>query len=323
MKSAMEVRRAVCALPRIALAMLLFDLPFRKIALLGLAPVAGPKNMLPVLFGLLYGPAGALGSALGVLLSALVRLRMTADCAAEAVGALAAGCIVWAIWYRLPGLRRPSCKTAREMAGVLFCIAAASVATGVCMLAVPEKTLGVRACALALEMGMSTAAWSLLLGMPCLIMATSMFGIRPVAPDGWARQHREDDKPDFERTVVNDPASIGELCSEVDLFSMTHGLPPKLAYAVMSCVEEMSCLILEHLPAGGSVQVMLTKGDSMLLLLRYAGEKYNPMAGHIRPQELTADAECWSILGTLIVREMAVHIRHGYAQGVNEVKIII
>jgi len=287
--------------------------------LFDLAPIAGPKNMFPLFFGLLYGPSGAVGTALGALLSGMVRGQFNGSCAAEAFVAFLSGSTAWLTWYLLPTTTRPGCKQPRQLLFLLLCILVASGVAAVSTWLIPAWG-DLEPSAAATQIGLSSLVWTIVLGVPCLITAVSLFGAEPNAPQFWRRRHPQEDVVDFDQIVENDPMSIGMMSDEIDIFNLQHGLPTKLGYAVMSCVEELSCLILEHLPPDGTVRVRLTAGDNILLRMNYEGEMYNPLAIHVQHGDPTADMD---VIGILMVREMAVYTSHWYAHGINEVKIII
>lgn len=313
-------RRAQRLLAGAALASFLCDLPFRLIGLLGLIPAAGPKNMLPVLFGLLGGPTGAAGADLGMLLSGAVMRETLPEILTEAVAAVAAGLAAYAVWYLLPQRMRVRCKTGRDVLSVLACIAAAALAAAVVVAGVPGMLWDTAALSRAAQIGGSTAAWSVLLGIPCLITATSMFGITPCAPRWWLARHADCDAADLEQTVVNTPESIAEMSDAIDMLALTRGIDPKQSYAMMSCVEELNCLILSHLPADAVVRVQLSVSDSLVMRLQYDGARYNPLAVRLQPGGALANMDT---MGILLVREMAVYAKHSYQQGRNEVRIIV
>lgn len=303
-----------------AFAALLFDLPFRFIALLGLIPAAGPKNMLPILFGLLYGPAGAAGAGLGMLLAGMIAQEGLVEILVEGLAAVVSGAVAYAVWYLLPVRTHVRCKTGRDVFTVLLCIIAAALAAALVVAGAPGLLWETDAMSRAAQIGGSTVAWSILLGIPCLITATSMFGIVPAAPKWWLTRHADCDAVDLEQTVINTPESIAEMSDAIDMLALTRGIDPKQSYAMMGCVEELNCLILQHLPENGMIRVQLMVSDSLVMRLRYAGERYNPLAIRLQPGGALANMDT---MGILLVREMAVYAKHSYHQGENEIRIIV
>lgn len=304
----------------VALLTLLCDLPFRLIALLGLIPAAGPKNMLPVLFGMIFGPAGAVGSGLGMLVAGALAREGMLEILTETAAAMLAGMAAYAVWYLLPQRTRVRCKTGRDVLSVLLCIAAAALAAAAVVAIVPGMLWETAAAVRAAQIGGSTAAWSILLGIPCLITATSMFGIIPSAPGWWLGRHPDCDAVDLEQTVVNTPESIAAMSDAIDMLALTRGIDPKQSYAMMGCVEELNCLILQHLPEDGVIRIQLTVSDSLVMRMHYAGERYNPLAIRLQPGGALANMDS---MGILLVREMAVYAKHSFHRGENEIRIIV
>lgn len=315
-----DIARMMRLIGGTAFVALLCDLPFRLIALLGLIPAAGPKNMLPILFGLLYGPVGAAGAGLGMLLAGVVMQEALTEVLVEGLAAVVSGVVAYVVWYLLPVRTRARCKTGRDVLAVLLCIFAAALATALVVAAAPGLLWEIDGVSRAAQIGGSTIAWSILLGIPCLITATSMFGIMPAAPKWWLVRHADCDAIDLEQTVVNTPESIAEMSDAIDMLALTRGIDPKQSYAMMGCVEELNCLILQHLPENGMIQVQLTVSDSLVMRLRYAGERYNPLAIRLQPGGALANMDT---MGILLVREMAVYAKHRYYQGENEIRIIV
>lgn len=320
MHRAIDTRQAARVLGGTALIAVLFDLPFRLIGLLGLIPAAGPKNMLPVLFGMLFGPIGAAGAGMGMLLVGAIAQEALRECAAEGIAAFLCGAAAYAVWYRLPMHIRVRCKTGREAKAVLICVAAASVVAALAVVCVPGQLWQVAPGMRAVQLGGSTAVWSLLLGIPCLITATSMFGVIPAAPSSWLARQSDCDAVDLEQTVHNTPESIAGMSDAIDMLALTRGLDMKQVYAMMGCVEELNCLILEQLPANEAVNIQLTASDSLLVRMRYAGARYNPLAIRVEADNPLANVDK---LGILLVREMAVYAKHSYANGENRILIIV
>ncbi len=320
MSKSWDLRLTARTLIGTATVSVLCDLPFRIIGLLGLIPAAGPKNTLPMLFGLLFGPLGAVGAAAGALISGVLRWQLGLDCLMEALMALLAGCAAYVLWYHLRVNSRPRCKNAREAGCLLLCIVASSVICAVMAALAPAGVWEGSALSRAVQVGGSTAAWSLLLGVPCLITATSMFGMTPPAPDAWLAQHPEDGRVDLERTIINTPECIAEMSDAIDMLALSRGLASKRGYEMMSCVEELNCLILAQLPENGKVQVRLNVGDSVVICMRYEGARYNPLAVRMQPGGPMANMDT---IGILLVREMAVYAHYEYARGVNEIRIIL
>ena len=320
MNKSMDLQRISHIMVTTAVTVVLFDLPFRMIELLGLIPAAGPKNMLPVLFGLLFGPAGVAGTAIGVLASGLIRWQLGLDCVFEILMTVLAGYAAYVVWYHLPVYSRPRCKNAREALCLLVCIVVSSILCAAVTVFVPISVWDGSAAACAAQMGISTAVWSLLLGVPCLITATSMFGMQPAAPVAWLAKHPDEERCDLERFVMNTPESIAEMSDAIDLLSAGCDLDPKQSYDTMSCVEELNCLILAQLPEGGTNHVRLTVGDSLVIQMLYGGKRYNPLAAHMRSGGPMANMD---MLGILMVREMAVYAHYEYMHGLNEIRIIL
>ena len=92
---------------------LFLDIPFRAMGFLNLLPSAGPKNALPMVAGLVFGPAGILGTSVGALVSGWVSGASFRAAASEAVSVAAASAFFYRFWY----LIRRDGKTGLKSAG--------------------------------------------------------------------------------------------------------------------------------------------------------------------------------------------------------------
>lgn len=289
---------------------LLLDLPFRAIGFLGLAPTAGPKNMLPLLLGLLFGSAGCLANGAGLLLSAAARTDFTYAACLEGV---LATCVAWlcrSLWYLPASTCAPRIKKLRDLAKFLVLAMGSGCLLGAGLALSPATRHSLTPLATGVQIAGSTLAWSLLAGIPTLITATSVLAVAPVLP----RAYRAQATPDlsFRLTPETGLNGVGDA---VEKFYRSRGIPPKRGYAIMSCVEEVAVLLLGRLPKGETLAIDLRAGDNILVRFACGGPRYNPLV--IRK---SGDPD---MLGILLVREMAIVTRYTRLRGVNHIKIVV
>ena len=307
------IRKATEYLPAFAVCtviVFLLDLPFRTIGFLGLVPAAGPKNMLPLLLGLLFGPAGCLANGTGLLLSAVVRTDFTYAAGLE--GMLTTG-VAWlcrSLWYLPANTCAPRIKKPQELAKFLVLALGSGCLLGGGLALSPATRYSLTPLAAGVQIAGSTLAWSLLVGLPTLITVTSVLAIEPVLP----RSYRAQVTPDLSFRLMPETGLNG-VGDAVEEFSRSRSMPPKRGYAIMSCVEEVAVLLLGRLTEGETLSIDLCAGDNILVHFTYGGPRYNPLI-----MKKSGDPD---MLGILLVREMAIVTRYTRLLGVNHIKIVV
>lgn len=288
----------------------LLDLPFRTIGFLGLIPTAGPKNMLPLLFGLLFGPAGCLASGAGLMLSAAASSDFTLAACLEGMLAIGVAWLCRLLWYLPVNACAPRIKKPRELVKFLAFALGSGCLLGGGLALSPATRYGFAPLATGLQVAGSTLAWSLLVGMPTLITATSVLAIEPVLP----HLHRVQATPDLSFCLTRE-TGLNDMGDAVEEFYRSRAIPPKRGYALMACVEEVAVLLLGRLHEGGVLSIDLCAGDNIILCFACGGPRYNPL--------VMRKADDPDLLGILLVREMAIITRYTRLRGVNHIKIVV
>lgn len=303
-----------------AAVMAALDIPFRALEFLGLMQAAGPKNVLPVLFGLLFGPAGAIGSALGAFISGVCRLSFGLDVWAEALAVFCAALIAWFGWYAFGWTEPPRMKRLSAVIRYICVSAVAGAVNGIICAVLLCRTTHIPWFEIYVEVQLSALAWALLLGLPMLITATSMFAMLPVMPKHLEETYHQTHQPPFDHTIPNDIDEVAKISDAIDMFNMEYGISIKRAYSIMSCVEELNLKIMEQLPPDATIRITIEAGDNVVIRLFYGGKRFDPMAIRTVRGDPTANLDA---VGILLVREMAVLTGFWYVDGVNQVKIIL
>ena len=298
------------------------DLPFRSMGFLGLVPMAGPKNAVPIAAGMMYGPWGAAGSAVGAVISGFLSAAGGNGNLvwAEALASWIAAMIVYQVWY-LPGIiSEPSVKSGTNAVKYAGLCLAAGLVSGIFEELWAGSYFGMKPGAVTLQTGISTAVWGILLGLPAFITLTSVFAISPDMPNRVKRSglfHRE---PDLAIIAGRGTEETGRVSDILEEYNKNRKIPPKRAYAILSCVEELGVMIQEHLPEKGEMLFQIKTGDNVVIGIWYPGERYNPLAVRAVPGGPAANLD---ILGILMVREMAVTTRYRRDGDINKLKIVV
>lgn len=295
-----------------------FGLPFRLMEFLNLSPLAGPQNMLAPLFGILFGGAGAVGIAWGVIALNILTGSFSILTVIEFVLMGGSSWASYILWHLPKTSEPPRLKTVKDMLKYILIALFSGSILGVGFAITIQGELLPEI--LFLQVAVSTLFWSVLLGMPIMITLTSIFHISPAL--SWrAIDNGGFMNPDLTFTLHNGEEKL--LCGITDAieeFIQNQHIPPKQSYAIMLSVEELSVLILGRLVDGEQLTVMLEHGDNVQIIMRYPGARYNPMAIGIIHKDPIANMD---ILGILMVREMAVATHYQCRNNWNELKIII
>lgn len=280
---------------------LLFDMPARLTGFMGLESFAGPKNFLPLLLGLLLGKWSVPGMWLGVLLSASLCGSSIVEVLAElmSIPILALGGQF--LWYA-KNVQTPRLKHGKDYIRFLLSVAVLAPLSALPALALLGVPAGV-------EQAAFCGAFTILVGIPVLILITSILCILPMCPSG------KPVIPDVDCRISSDSGGLIEANEQIETFCETHGIPMKKVLAVENIVEEL-VLRIQNANAGASIHVNLYISDNASLFLSFPGEHYNPLRKS--PDEKWEDL--WSLT---LIRERALRASYRYVGRVNRLHIVI
>lgn len=312
----MLVRFGICAVIYVFL-----DIPFRTMGFLNLLPLAGPKNVLPMVTGIISGPAGICGSVIGALISGGLSGASWMETIAEAVSVAVAAIFFSCFWYFCQSCaRKADLKTVRHVIRFFLIGAMAGFVMGGLEGILLAENCESGFVVLLLEVGISSSAWLLLIGMPVFILLTSVFAIQPWRPGQMSAARDTEEAKDLVLDIGSDLQELEAVGDAVEQYNEQKGITAQRGYAIMSCVEELSVLIQQRLPENGNIHIHIRSGSNVVVRLYYPGERYNPFAVHIAPGGPGANLD---ILGILMVREMAVHVGYRQKRGGNELTIVV
>lgn len=312
----MLVRMGICAVIYVFL-----DIPFRTMGFLNLLPVAGPKNVLPMVTGIISGPAGICGSVTGALISGGLSGASWMETIAEAVSVAVAAIFFSCFWYfGQSSTRKADLKSVRHMIRFFLTGAMAGFVMGGLEGILLADNCESGFVVLLLEVGISSSAWLLLIGMPVFILLTSVFAIQPWRPGQRLAARDADAAKDLVLDIGSDLQELAVVGDAVEQYNKQTGITAQRGYAIMSCVEELSVLIQQQLPENGNIHIHISSGSNVVVRLHYQGERYNPFAVRMAPGGPGANLD---ILGILMVREMAVHVGYRQKRGGNELTIVV
>lgn len=294
------IRKIMCLLASAGIYLLL-DLPARLIGFMGIESFAGPKNVLPLLLGLLMGGFSVPGMCLGVLSSAVLCGSPAGETTAELMSIPIQALGGRFLWY-VKNTRPPGLKHGSDYIRFLLIVAVMAPLSAIPALAI----LGVSAWAV---QAVFCGVFTVLAGIPVLILITSILCIQPVCPQG------KTPAPDIDCRLSPDLSGLGAANEQIEAFCEARGIPMKKVLAVENCMEE---LVLRIQTAGTNVTICasLYINENVSLFLSFPGRRYNPLRRN--PDEEAADL--WSLT---LIRERALRASHRYAGGVNRLHIVI
>ena len=256
----------------------------------------GPKNFLPVTTGMILGPYGTAGVLIGAVVSGIVSGAGIFNLIAEAAGVAVMSGGGWLLWYSGKNRRATALKNTRDL--LRFTVISLAL-SGVCGFIAflsgsgPWMTFG------------SYMAWNLLLGIPVIIIITSIFCVKLVCP-AWCPL-----KLDINERFVLEPGCISEIGEMIDELCFMKRLDRKRGFQMQSCIEECILLILPE-PSCRNLQLTARISDSISITMRYDGKPCNPL------RERTHEDQ----IGLMMIKQRALRARYSYTGGVNYLHIV-
>lgn len=279
----------------------LLDLPARLMGFLGLQSFSGPKNFLPLLMGVLLGPWSVPGMCFSAIICACLCGSATADIAAEVLGIplLALGSRL--LWY-CKNSEPPRLKHGRDCVR-FFTITAVTAP----LASVPAgMLLGMKAWR---ELTVCYGVFTVFLGIPVMILISSILCILPVCPKG------KTPAADVDGCVYSEAEGLDGLNEQMEAVYAANGFPVKKAFAVENCLEEL-VLRIQCQSVGAPIHVRIYLSDSASVFLNYSGARYNPL----RRQAMEKSEDFW---GLSLIRARALQASYRYVGGENRLHIVI
>ncbi|MDR1663859.1 MAG: hypothetical protein LBR83_02925 [Clostridiales bacterium] len=258
----------------------------------------GPKNFLPLATGLLLGVYGSAGTFLGALATGIFSGESAVAVSAEIIFALIMSEGGRLLWYSGKKARIVALKKAADFGrfmGLSFLLSAVCAGLGLLSGGAVEPA----------RVFFSFAVWNTLLGIPVLILTTSIFCVTPDCPK------RLQIKPDIDERLPLTVESIGILHEKIDGLCAEKKLDRKRAFGMQNCIEECVLLILGQ-PSCKNLWLTARVSDSISIVMKYDGERCNPLARR----------KIGDQLGLIIIKNRALRASHGYFGGVNSLHIV-
>ena len=256
----------------------------------------GPKNFLPLTMGMILGPFGTAGVLAGALASGVISGAGSYELIAEATSAAVMSGGGWLLWYAGKSGRAIALKNMRDLLRfTLISLALSGVGGFIAFLAGSSywMTFG------------SYMAWNLLLGIPVVMIMTSIFCVKSVYPP-WRPL-----KLDINERFILAPGCIAEIGDIIDELCFAKKLERKRGFQMQSCIEECILLILSE-PTCLNLLLTARINDSISITMQYNGKPCNPLRGRTHEDQI----------GLTLIKQRALRARHHYRGGENHLHIV-
>lgn len=267
----------------------LLDAP---VQLTGVLPsFAGIKNFLPFTLGLFFGVLGVSGCIIGCILSGLTVNPNVSALAYECFCIAITGLGMFWCWHKLFKIQRISFKTSRDL---MHYIIPLTVLSGLC---------------LNIPVSLAYFLTGLFIGVPVIILFSSILYIQPVMPHGSSYDY------DAEFCILSGAGSLEDVNEIIEAESGKHGISMKRTFEVQSCLEEFSIRIFSVFPKA-KISVQIIYGEAISAHLSWPGCKYNPLK--IQQDEDEAD-----VISLKLIKHRALRASYSYSDNINKIHVVI
>ncbi len=262
----------------------------------------GVKNFMSSLAGLIFGPAGAIGCALGCILTSLCVSSFGIYTLYESLACLITGCGIWALWHlaiKNGKVFLKSWKEYRTYLELLFILASIDGLMGAAIL--PEHEY--------IPLFTAYFILGIIVGIPIIILLTSIVCIEPILPP-WVKA----EKP-FEGVLTSDSESFMRFSEGLEEYAMEKKVKMKEIFGIQNCVEEIMLRVFAANPEV-DIKVSVRLHDSASLRLEFEGERYNPFRA-------LPGVEAEDMIGLKLLLHRALRSSHSYHDGKNLVHVVV
>jgi hypothetical protein len=258
--------------------------------------IIGPKNFLPITIGMILGPFGALGMLAGSLTVGILSGANILSVISESAGAVITAGGGWLLWYAKKGTGGIALKKVRDLIRfTVISLILSAVCGGIAYL-----------CGLGFRMTfISYMSWNLLMGIPVIMLMTSIFCINVVYPS-WHPVILDINKvfPLKTESIADIKDTIDELC-ECGKLDKNRGL------LMQSYIEECFLLILSE-PTCKNLRLTVRISDSISITMQYDGKPCNPLRGRVYDDQI----------GLTLIKQRPLRARHRYSGKRNHLHIV-
>ena len=280
----------------------LLDFPIRFTQAYDFPVCIGIKSYLPFTLGLFFGLPGILGGVLGAAGTGLLAGVPAGECLTECLCVLAAGLGSWLCWYAFHRDGHVRFEHWREIAIYAAMTAGLSLLCG-----------GIAALILGAGNLLPVAAGylvtGLLVGLLVNILLGGIFCVAPALP--WFCTEREG----IQILLTSENPAFGQVNEAIEAEAMAKKMPLKRVFEIENCLEELYIRIINKLPEA-EIRGKVEMGSTISMSIRVDGVKFNPF-------RTEADEDETALAGLKLLRHRALRASYTYAEGQNQIHIVV
>lgn len=282
------------------LAYLVIELPFHMTDLFGEWFLAGPITAVLFLAGLMFGVQGLIGSVLGYMISICV----TGGFQFSALLAVIFIVVVpHVLWYLDKNASQAALRSNCEFLKFTVLAIVTALGNGCFAMIGNDQNNFVSVAGFSLF-------WCIVAGMPSMILMTSILGIPCKC------RSRFCEKNDLEISILPEQEHIALVNDQMEELGMKTRMDLKQMFRMMACLEELLIRIIEKGQVTKKIEIGVKIGETMRILIKYQGKKYNPLrSGRKEIEE--------ELLGLKIVMQMSLRASYSHCMGENEILIVM
>lgn len=284
-----------------AVAYMALDIPVRMTGFLKFGDFIGIKCLLPIVCGILFGIYGAAGCGMAALLANLLFQVKVPDMIFESISCIIMGIGIWLLWHIVEKNGRVHLKSGKQLFLYIGSMLIMSLICGGLGSCIGGRSYFQRVL-------ITNSILGILVGIPLLIMATSIVCVENVAP--WFR--RKTDDIAFELHKEQD---ISELNVRLEELGAQKQISMKRLFEIQNCIEELMIRILEK-GSSKNITIYINISDSVSLKMQYDGIGYNPIR-----KTKTDDED--TMIGLKLIRARALRVGYIFRGGKNELHVIL
>ncbi|MCR5520876.1 MAG: hypothetical protein K6F44_03060 [Lachnospiraceae bacterium] len=301
------MRKGIRVLAIICMVMLAFavlDLPVRFSKFVNdMPPYLGIKNAVSPASGLMVGPWGVIGSALGAVLCGLIdQAASRTEVLFEVITITFEGLAMWLLWHLFTPNHKVRFKKIGDLLRYTLIVTGISGVSGaVSFLFVPGGDF--------LPIFLTHFISSILIGIPAIIIYSGIMCQPPVIPAWYTRLHDiEDDIEATDESFLNLNDRVEELTAHL-------GLSKKRNFEILNTIEEVYLRIRTHEPEA-TVHITIDCEEALSITFEYKGEKCNPL-------RISAEEDLVALIGLKLIEHRAIRTSYKYTAQMNQVLIVL
>ena len=302
MQNKRAVKRWIKYMLASAIVYLVIDLSVRVTGAIRMSDAVGVKNFLAVLLGLVFGPFGAGGCCLGCIIGSLLLKDADIYLLYECLANLIVGLGMWCLWHW------------RNKSGAVFLKRPVDYGRYMLMLLVLSIIAGVTAFVMLPDHAFlpyfgGYFIMGIIVGIPILILMTSIVCIEPVIPP-WRKREEG-----LVGNVSLAPETLTSFNEQLEEYAMSKKVKMKEIFSIQNCIEEVLIRFNEANP-DSETRIRVEFHDSVSIDFENEGKRCNPFRSG-------KDEGAETLMGLKLILHRALRSSYSHKDGSNLVHIVM